>query len=74
MRHKNLVPRGTPLWCVYAGVTPPDVFRANFCEAYKDFVLLISEDMSFQSLIPMDRCFFTEAGAKAYIRDVLGGG
>lgn len=74
MRRKDLVPRGTPLWCVYAAVNPPAVIRANFCDAYIDLAFLISKDMRFQYLLPMECCFFTEEGARAYIRDVLGGG
>lgn len=74
MRHKNLVPRGTPLWFVYVVNNQPRVGLGFFHEVDDDLAILTGSLPFSVSVAPLHRCFFAEAGAKAYIRDVLGGG
>lgn len=74
MRHKNLVSRGTPLWFVYVVNNQPRVGLGFFHEVDDDLAILTGSLPFSVSVVPLHRCFFREEGAKAYVRDVLGGG
>ena len=74
MRCKNLVPRGTPLWFVYVVNGQPCVGIGFFYEVDDDLVIMTTSAPFSISVAPLHRCFFREEGARAYIRDVLGGG
>lgn len=74
MRRKDLVPRGTPLWCVQVVNGQPRAGMGFFYEVDGDLAVLTGSLPWSISVAPLHRCFFAEEGAKAYIRDVLGGG
>ena len=71
MRRKNLVPRGTPLWCVFDN-DPPAILNGPLCEVDGDTAVIGDHYNRFT--FPLHRCFFTKEGAVRYIQDVLGGG
>lgn len=74
MGRKDLVPRGTPLWCVHVVNGEPFAGIGAFYEVDGDLAVLTGSLPFSVSVVPLHRCFFREEGAKAYIRDVLGGG
>ncbi len=74
MGRKDLVPRGTPLWCVQVVNGVPHVGTGCFYAVDGDLVILGGSLPFSISVAPLHRCFFREEGARAYIRDVLGGG
>ena len=74
MRRKDLVPRGTPLWFVYVVNGQPCVGAGLFYGVDDDLAIMTGSLPFSVSVAPLHRCFFREDGAKAYIRDVLGGG
>ncbi len=75
MGRKDLVPRGTTLWCVFEAVSaPPFIFQGPFYEVDGDMAVIAEPGRVTVFTFPLHRCFFTKEGAERYIRDVLGGG
>ena len=80
MRRKDLLPRDTFLYCVVDDVSEPWIFTGFFCGVDGDFAIISDSGLNRVRIgsnnvrFLLHHCFFTEEGAKAYIRDVLGGG
>lgn len=74
MRRKDLVPQGTLLWVAYPDEKPPCITQNYFHSVAGDRAVMLHAASGITVTAPLHRCFFREEGAKAYIRDVLGGG
>lgn len=80
MRRKDLVPKGTFLYCVVNVVGRPWMFTGFLYGVDGDWAIISDSGLNLARIgsnnvrFMLHHCFFTEEGAQAYIRDVLGGG